>query len=225
MLTNNFINASHTCVPKPKGMGNKPHLLRGFDINIMEEEIEIWKDVVGWEGHYQISNMGRVKSLQRTVPFKKSRIGQTKTVAEKIMPIHKLPSGYCYTIFSLEGKIKKYYIHRLVCIHFIPNPLNKKCVNHKRGNKSDNRDSQLEWCTHSENNIHAIEIGLRTKNHSKRCHKKMIINTDTLVVFKSIKDAHKEYGKFDISYLGAMIQGKFKNKTPYRYYTEGSTVL
>lgn len=102
----------------------------------MEEEIELWKDIEGFDGFYQISNMGRVKSLEKILnPF----ISQ---------------AGYV-RIYLKKGKsIKAFSVHRLVAIHFIPNPENKPTVNHKFKVKTDNRYHQLEWMTNRENIEH-----------------------------------------------------------------------
>lgn len=107
---------------------------------------EIWKDIKGYEGLYQISNMGRVKRLEDNF----------------------ITQGYKgeYANFTLKknGISKCFAIHRLVATHFIPNPLNKKEVNHIDGNKHNNCVNNLEWNTHQENTIHSYKTGLRRKN-------------------------------------------------------------
>lgn len=117
---------------------------------------ETWKDIVGFEGLYQISNMGRVKVLEKKL---KTRNGFAIR-REKIMKPVKKDNNYLFVrLTNKEGLKKCLYVHRLVAIHFIPNPENKPDVNHKRSNKSDNRFFRLEWCTKSENLIHSFKQG------------------------------------------------------------------
>lgn len=116
----------------------------------------IWKDIGFSEGRYQISNDGRVKSLSRKV---NSRIGG-RLVKERILKFRKLPTGYLYVAFNVSGKLKNSFVHRLVATAFIPNPENKPTVNHKNGDKEDNRIENLEWATQYENNLHGRTMGL-----------------------------------------------------------------
>ena len=115
--------------------------------------IEIWKEIQDYEGLYEVSNLGRVKNLERLV---KNKHGYRK-VKEKILTA----TSFNYAcVFLSNGNVKQHYVHRLVATAFIPNPFNKEMVNHKSGNKLDNRLTNLEWVTRSENTIHAIENGL-----------------------------------------------------------------
>jgi len=119
--------------------------------------MEIWKDIRGFEGVYQISNLGRVKSLRRV---KKRSDGIKHTTSEKILKVHKNQKGYLF--LSLVGEKKKMYkVHRLVAKTYIPNHGNKPCVNHVDGEKANNSVENLEWVTYSENSIHAYGTGLK----------------------------------------------------------------
>lgn len=114
------------------------------------QEKEIWKDVKGCNGRYQVSNLGRVKSLPKKT--------KTKTM---IMTGTITKIGYIRFNLSVNKNMKKHHLaHRLVAIAFLDNKENKRCVNHIDGNKINNRVENLEWCTHLENNRHAMRTGL-----------------------------------------------------------------
>lgn len=124
---------------------------------------EIWKntEVDG----YMVSSLGRVKSLDRLLPpdrihprgqFRKGRILKT----------HQKQHNYDSVILS-SNPVKRYYVHRLVAMAFIPNPENKRDVNHKNGNTKDNRVENLEWTTHKENSEHARDVLGLLKNKDK----------------------------------------------------------
>jgi len=121
---------------------------------------EIWKDIKNYEGYYQISNKGRVKSLNRIVPHSYS--GKL-TLPEKILKLHKKSNGY-YTVSLCKNTRKgiRFYVHRLIAEAFIPNPQNYIEINHIDGNGYNNSLSNLEWCTHSYNMNHAVITGLKT---------------------------------------------------------------
>lgn len=120
--------------------------------------IETWKDIAGYEGLYQISSIGRVKRVERIYTQLNGLTGKlnTKTLPEIIMKPFEDEDGYLRISLIKDGSRKKHFVHRLVCLNFIPNPENKPEVNHKEGDKKDNRVEMLEWNTTSENQIHAI---------------------------------------------------------------------
>ena len=107
--------------------------------------MEVWKDVKGYEGLYKVSNLGDVWSVTKN---------------RKLIPC-KHKRGYLLVKFTVNQKAKNFYVHRLVAEAFIENPNSKKEVNHKDGDKTNNRVENLEWCSGFENMIHSYESGLR----------------------------------------------------------------
>lgn len=113
-------------------------------------ETEIWKDVIGYEGYYQVSNLGNVKGLERVV----GTYPQLKTMPEAIKKPWISKKGYYRIQLRKKGVIKAFQLHRLVAQAFIENTMNKDTVNHINGIKADNRVENLEWLTNHENIIH-----------------------------------------------------------------------
>lgn len=121
---------------------------------------EVWKAIDGYEERYQISNLGRVRSLDQLIPYETYGVRKLRKVPGRILKLHQNETGYM-TIDLWKDTIKKRYkVHRLVAETFIPNPKMKKCVNHKDGDKGNNCVDNLEWVTHSENMHHAVDQGL-----------------------------------------------------------------
>lgn len=111
-----------------------------------------WKDIIGFEGHYQVSNIGTVRSLDRLV---NSKNGSKRMVKGQIKSLNKIGSGYLKV--SLRDE-KVHLIHRVVAKHYIPNPNRFPQVNHKDGNKENNKAENLEWCDASRNQIHRVRV-------------------------------------------------------------------
>jgi hypothetical protein len=123
---------------------------------------EIYKDIKGFEGYYQVSNLGNVKSLSRAVESNNRFNDMMYSVTERILK----PSGKKYMGVTLVKDKKKYYpnVHRLVAETFILNPNNLPQVNHKTGNKQDNSVTNLEWNTGSDNVKHSFKVLNRKSN-------------------------------------------------------------
>lgn len=162
---------------------------------------EIWTAIVGFEGIYQVSNFGRVRSLSRRIKTHGASYRYTK---EKLMKIHHFDTGYCYVVLSKDGRSKNVLLHRLVAMHFIPNLENKPEVNHRDGDKDNNFDWNLEWVTPSENIRHSYRIGLeKPSSHQHMMNmnnlalpkvKKAVKCVETGQVFESMKCAAESLG-------------------------------
>lgn len=122
---------------------------------------EIWKDIPQFSDYYQASNKGRVRSKDRMVIRTRNGIKHSYFRPGRILKSHIEGSGYSQTLITFPGFKKHLKMHRLVAFAWIDNPLNKRCINHKNGIKTDNRVENLEWNTHGENLIHAHATGLK----------------------------------------------------------------
>lgn len=121
--------------------------------------MEIWKDIENFEGIYQVSNMGRVRSLDRQIHYKDGRIGNFTGIILKQGVCRK---GYPIVYLSKGSKKKAIKVHRLVALTFVKKHQKKNQVNHIDGDKSNNIFTNLEWCDNSENQIHAYANGLNS---------------------------------------------------------------
>lgn len=157
--------------------------------------MEICKDVKGYEGLYQVSNFGRIKSLHK--------IRNRGDNADGIMKTYLIHGNYIAIKLKKNKESKAYLIHRLVAISFIPNPEDKRTVNHIDGNKLNNHVNNLEWNTHSENLHHAYNNGLSVYRAYRkdtgihiRCRSVIQINIDGSVMaeFESLKEAEEKTG-------------------------------
>ena len=146
---------------------------------ISEGTDEEWRDVIGYDGHYQVSNLGRVKSFKWNV--------------EKILKPN-LNSGYCRVSLYQNGKLKKVLVHVLVARAFLPNPNNLPVVNHINNVHADNRVENLEWVTYSENQRHAIRIGAKKFPHGAEHPLAKLTQEQADEIRKIHVSAHPEFG-------------------------------
>lgn len=151
---------------------------------------EIWKDVVGYEGIYEISNFGRVKSVERDIEIYQN--GRVKIQHQKEVIMKQMTNHCGYLTVSLRKPRKKrakFMVHRLVATAFIPNPQNKEQVNHIDANKKNNNVSNLERNTQSENMVHARQNGLYNEityrlarwEHAMKNSKTILLKKDGIV--------------------------------------------
>lgn len=167
--------------------------------NVMES----WKDIKGHEGRYQISDLGRVRSLSRNYP---------KTINGKILKLHHHKagrrSGYCQITF---GDRTRFYVHRLVALAFVPNPDNLPCVNHKDGDGLNNVPSNIEWCSYSQNKLHSLNI-----LGCKKAWEIQVLDLQTGIYYPSKSEAYRSKPQtFKFSQFSCMLSGKWPNKTQY----------
>ena len=171
---------------------------------------EIWKPVVGYDGLYEVSNLGRVKSLPR-----KNAKGGLKSPKETKW-------GYLMCQLWKDGKVKNHSVHRLVADAFIPNPEGKQTVNHIDCNKHNNRVDNLEWATQSENVRHSVRLG-HYETSGARC--KPVIQREKHGYFENRFKSIQEAARITCvpqQNISKCCQGKLKSAGGYFWrYAEG----
>ena len=169
---------------------------------------EVWKDIEGYEGLYQVSNKGRVKSFH----FGK----------EKILKPYLRANGYLMLCLQVD-KIKAHFIiHRLVATAFIPNPVNLPVVNHIDGNKQNNCVENLEWTTYSENEKHAYKLGLKFRNafagEGEDCIFSKFTNAKVQEIRKIYKPRDKKFGQAALAKKYGVHRDTIQNIVNHKTY-------
>lgn len=188
----------------------------------MEHAIEIWKDIVGYEGKYQVSNTGKVRSLN----YHKSGNSREMT--------HGFSSkGYPVVALRKDGKSTTIAVHRLVAMAFISNPMNLPQVNHIDEDKTNNNVDNLEWCT-AYHNVHHGTRGMRAQSarnviqcaYSERKIEQRTKDGALIATFDSIKHASEVTGVYHttISRACARAVVREKNGTVHRYGYAGGFI-
>lgn len=175
---------------------------------------EIWKDVTGFEGFYQVSTLGRVRSLDRKIVGKDGfpRLHKGRVMSPGV--IH----GYKFLYLNKNGVKKRWYVHRLVASEFIPNPKGYPQINHKDEDRGNNQVDNLEWCTSKYNNNYG--------GHAKRSGEGIsipVVCLDMLNMaiykFSSSKAASDRFG-LDTGHVAKVILGKSTNHKQYIFVRE-----
>lgn len=176
--------------------------------------MEVWKDIEGYEGFYQVSNYGRVKSLDRIVQMRRGGKTLDMHIKERIRRQVKSRDGY-YGVQLIKGcKEKTIKVHRLVAVAFLDNPDGLPEVNHIDGNKENNRVENLEWCTHGHNIRHAIRTGL-IKAENRGSNRKKVRRSDG-VEFASLTKA-AEASNAQISNISKCCHGQLAHTGGYGF--------
>lgn len=187
---------------------------------------EIWKDIKGYEGLYQVSNLGRVKSLQHERNNGKGFCVVNGRILKQSRNFSKRHNELMYPYVSFHNKSnvssKKIFVHRLVAESFLPNPNNYPCINHKDEDKANNNVNNLEWCTYKYNNKYGtrLEKANNTKQIKGICKKVGEFNDEMLLIneYNSITEAAKNKG-VKKTCISNVCNYNFKKdkKQPYRH--------
>jgi len=183
---------------------------------------EVWKPIEGYEGFYEVSNLGRVRSYKPKANSKLLR---------RITPVILTPqiNEHGYMVICLGGRksLKTWRVHRLVAMHFVENTEGKPFVNHIDGNKSNNKANNLEWCTKSENMVHAVRTGLlkpkKGKDNGRSRRVKMYdMDGNFVKAFDSAIEGARYCGRKDQTNVTACCRGKIPHSYGYiwRYADE-----
>ena len=165
---------------------------------------ELWKDILGYEGFYQISNLGEVKSMPK---YCGNRPTKEKLCSQDCR------RGYKSVGLCKNSVLRHKQVHRLVAEAFIPNPEKKPEVNHKNGIKTDNRVENLEWVSHQENLNHARNILGKKNAHPAR--KVIQIKNNTIItIFDSVLEAKN---KTFINNISGCCRGTLKTAGGYKW--------
>lgn len=186
----------------------------------MQSTKEIWKDIEGFEGYYQVSNYGQVKSLDRYIECTNGDIHYTRHVPERILRQQLDCDGYYRINLIRSNHEKGFGVHRLVAQAFVPNPENKPTVNHIDGNKQNNHVSNLEWATYQEQNDHAVKLGLRSSETMRPAYEKsmtvikqQVMCIETGQVFESQIEAERQLGLCSTAVWHSIHTGKCAHGT------------
>jgi len=177
-----------------------------------------WRDVVGYEGIYEVSETGEVRTKEgKTTYTKKHGVRRWK---QRVMKQKVTKDNTCRVILWKGGVEQTWLVHRLVALAFIPQIEGKEYINHKDGNRLNNQVDNLEWCTHEENSNHAFDTGLMPTN------KRVIlldVNTHETHYFRSMSKASEFLGR-NTGYISHQLQKGKSEVGGHMVFVEGGKV-
>lgn len=177
---------------------------------------EIWRDVVGYEGLYQVSSMGRVKSLECWLYNGHRYFLKREKILKPAEDLRHKARGYLRVSLFKDGKKKRFFVHRLVASAFIPNPENKPEVDHVNTIKTDNRLENLRWATSKENMNNPLTIACFLSG--KNPHARSVINLDTNQIFDTLTKASLAFDRAVTSIHQAIRTGNKCAGHRWAYY-------
>lgn len=177
----------------------------------------IWKDIPGYEGHYQASTDGRIRSATKTVNVRNGKAVKKGKELKQFM----LRKGYCGVNLSVEGRAHTKSVHRLIAITFIPNPDNLPCINHKDENPKNNCVDNLEWCTYAYNNAYgscrAKAAQARMNNvRMSRAVLQYSLSGEFIAEYPSLAEVRRTFG-YSAAHIDACALRKPGRETAYGY--------
>lgn len=178
----------------------------------MINTIENWKPVIGYEGIYEISNKGLIRSIDRVIQIN----GTSHRIKGRVLSIYTDNLGYQRITLSKEGKLHTMCIHKLVAEAFIPNPENKPCIDHIDTNPSNNCVDNLRWCTHSENMNNPLTILNSREGHKHKPVLQYDLKDNFITEYISGKEAARQVNIQQAS-LVRCLQGIQKTAGGYKW--------
>lgn len=189
--------------------------------------METWKAIPGYEGYYEASTFGRVRSVERTVVLL-DKLGNKRPCVYKSKILKPHISGYpernilprCQVVLSKDGKTRSVHVHRIVAATFLPNPYGLETVNHIDGNPENNSVDNLEWLSREDNNRHAF------KNNLIHTMKPVTVydgeTNEPIKTYPSASEAARRMGMQQTKLSAAARSGKKYNGYFWRYKAESS---
>lgn len=166
---------------------------------------EVWRPIAGYEGLYEVSSLGQVRSLDRIINEIFKGTPYTRNIKGRVLRQRKIYRGYC----AITLKNKSLFIHRIVAEAFVPNPDNLPEINHKDENKLNNRADNLEWC----DRLYNVNYGTGIQRREKTIEQ-LTLDGQHVAYYTSIKNAERQLG-FNQSYITKACRGK--RNTAYGY--------
>jgi hypothetical protein len=164
------------------------YIQKGEEISMNGEKNILWKTVIGFEGLYEVSNTGMVRSVENIIY--NSGIKKMCKIGGRILKPNLCKNGYFYVNLYKDKKMYHKTVHTIVATSFISNPKKLPCINHKDGNKKNNNVENLEYCTYSYNTKHSWEHGLSIPTGCKK-----VLDKTTGIIYSSIEEAARKTNK------------------------------